>query len=112
MMVGLTYDTTTDQMAEIVERIREILRETEDVLDSQCVVGFQDFGGSSLDIRIRLFTGDTSLAGHLAARQALNLAIMRAVEERGLSFAFPTRTLYVRQDPDGDAVCPGESERV
>ncbi len=101
MIVGLTYDTTPDQMDAIVEDIREILNTAGGIEKGTFVIGFQDFGASSLDIRIRLFTHDTRLAGHLKARQAVNLAIMRAVEKRGLSMAFPTRTLYLRQDPDG-----------
>ena len=31
----------------------------------------------------------------MALRQRLNLAFMRAVEARGLSFAFPTQTLHL-----------------
>ncbi len=36
---------------------------------------------------------------HMALRQRLSLAFMRAVEARGLSFAFPTQTLHVASLP-------------
>jgi MscS family membrane protein len=33
-------------------------------------------------------------------RQRVNLAIMRAVEAKGLSFAYPTQTLHVASLPE------------
>jgi MscS family membrane protein len=46
---------------------------------------------------------DPDFHKHMQLRQRLNLAFIRAVEARGLSFAFPTQTLHVAALPDPKA---------
>ncbi|MFW6303550.1 MAG: mechanosensitive ion channel family protein [Candidatus Sumerlaeota bacterium] len=113
IVVGVTYDTNADQMEKFVEDLREIFENTEGVEANNWCLGFTEFGGSSLDIQIRYYTTDIRLPGNISTRQRVNLAIMRKVEEHGLSIAFPTRTLYLQQDPDGRPLFPqrnGDSE--
>jgi MscS family membrane protein len=57
-------------------------------------VRFTDFGPSSLDIFLYYFTKSTAWAEYLDVRQRINLQIMDLVHEFGLSFAFPSHTLY------------------
>jgi MscS family membrane protein len=61
-------------------------------------VNFAEYNASSLDIQITYFTADPDFKKHLYVRERINLEIMRAVAERGLSFAFPTQTLHVDDD--------------
>ena len=58
------------------------------------VVQFTDFGDSSLNILLYYFTVATAFADHLATKQRINVAVMRKLDEMGLSIAFPTRTVY------------------
>jgi MscS family membrane protein len=96
--VGVTYETTADQMQQAVAAIRKILESDEGVDQEFLVVRFEDFGASSLDIRVVYFTKATDYAGYLEARERVNLAMMRALEQLGLSIAFPTRTVYFEGD--------------
>jgi MscS family membrane protein len=57
-------------------------------------VYFLDYGESSLDIWLVYVTTDPNYDHHLAARQRINLGIMRAVTARGLAFAFPTQVTH------------------
>jgi MscS family membrane protein len=91
--IGLTYDTTADQLEEIVEEIRRIAKADDDVDPDSIVVQFTNFGASSLDVWLLFMTKTADFVPHLQARQRISLAIMRAVEQRRLSFAFPTHTL-------------------
>ena len=96
---GLTYGTTPEQMEEIVCEIRRLI-ETDPAVDATAVhVYFRDYGPSSLDIWSVYVIKDPDLAKHLAVRQRLNLAIMRAVTARGLDFAYPTQTVHVATLP-------------
>ncbi len=97
---GLTYDTKADQMQEIVAEIRRIVEAEPDVDRASVHVYFRDFQASSLDIWCAFNLNNPDFANHLAVRQRVNLAIMHAVEKRGLSFAFPTTTLHVASTPD------------
>jgi MscS family membrane protein len=94
-VIGLTYDTRPDQMEAIVEEVRQIILAEPTVDVTSVMVFFRDFSASSLDLWIvYLTTGDDFQEG-LALRQRVNLAIMRAVAARGLSFAFPTQTMHL-----------------
>jgi MscS family membrane protein len=94
-VIGLTYDTTPDQMTAIVEDVKGIILAEPTVDVTSVMVFFRDFSASSLDLWIvYLTTGDDFQEG-LALRQRVNLAIMRAVAARGLSFAFPTQTMHL-----------------
>lgn len=96
--VGLTYDTTADQMDDVVNAIRETVDSHSDVVVEKTLIAFETFGPSSLDIRIYYYTRSTGLSSHLKSRQEINLAIMRTVEAKGLSMAFPTSTVHIVQD--------------
>jgi MscS family membrane protein len=105
-IIGLTYDATPDQLAAIVGDIRRIIEAEPEVNVPDTHVWFRDYSASSLDIWIVYVTKDPDFAKHMALRQRINLAIMRAVEARGLSFAFPTQTLHVASTPAGGAPAP------
>ncbi|MBC2595557.1 mechanosensitive ion channel family protein [Ruficoccus amylovorans] len=93
--VGVTYETSAEDMEGIVEDIRKLLREDEGVQQDFILVNFTDFGDSSLDILVYYFTTTTAWIEHMDIRQRINCKIMRAVKDRGLSIAFPTRSLYL-----------------
>ena len=93
--IGVTYDTTADQMETVLADLRKILADEPMVDQAEMqVVRFSDFGASSLDIRIIYYANTSDFAGSLEVREKVNLKLMRAVLARGLSFAFPTQTLY------------------
>ncbi|MDD2765656.1 MAG: mechanosensitive ion channel family protein [Opitutaceae bacterium] len=94
-VIGLTYDTTAAQMDAIIEEIRRIIVGEDEVDPTSVIVCFRDYSASSLDIWIVYVMKDPDFLKHLALRQRINLAIMRAVQARGLSFAFPTQTVYL-----------------
>lgn len=92
-LLGLTYDTQPDQMEAIVADIRQIILAEEEVHPPSVNVFFRDYNASSLDIWITYETKTPDFQKSAHMRQRINLAIMRAVQARGLSFAFPTQTL-------------------
>ena len=92
--VGVTYETTADQMERALEAIREILKRDEGVDQEFIVVRFDDFGDSSLNIQLYYFTKAADYDPHLETKERVNLKVMRALEDLGLSIAFPTRTVY------------------
>jgi MscS family membrane protein len=96
--IGVTYDTSADQMEEALEAIRAILRSHEGVNQDYWLVYFTDFGPSSLDIFVYYFSESKVWAEYLEVRQQVNLAIMRKLADMGLEFAFPTQTIYLNQE--------------
>lgn len=91
----------------LLDRIREILKNDPAVDSEFYLANFVDFSPPSLDILIYYFTISTKWAEHLAVRECINLKIITLISEMGLSFAFPTQTIYF-----GNSLppVPGKSE--
>jgi MscS family membrane protein len=97
--LGVTYETTAVQMEAILEDLRNLLKEDEGIDQSEPqIVRFNQFGAYSLDILVVYFARTNEFAAALEVRERMNLKMMRAVLARGLSFAFPTQTLYLEGD--------------
>ncbi|MEO5960728.1 MAG: mechanosensitive ion channel family protein [Opitutaceae bacterium] len=102
-VVGLTYDTTPAQMEAMVAEIQRLIVAEKEVDATSVMVFFRDFAASALEIWIAYETPDPDFKKHMAAKQRLNLAIMRAIAARGLDFAFPTQTVRL---------APGAAEKL
>ncbi len=100
MTVGLTYSTTAEQIVQIVEDIKTLLKNNPKVDSSDVRVNFSGFGDSSLDISILYYVFELDPIPFGEAVQDVNIDIMRAVQKRNLSFAFPSRSLYVETLPE------------
>ncbi len=100
MRIGLTYDTTPEQMEHAIRGIEEILKNHSGVDKGFSLVKFDEFADSSLSIFLYYFTTSKAWEEYLQVRQEVNLAIMHLLEGLGLSFAFPSRTVYLHQEAD------------
>lgn len=109
-VLGLTYDTTAAQMEAIVAEFRRLLLAEPEIDPTSVICYFRDYGASSLDVWIVYVVKDPDFHLHMALRQRLNLAFMRAVEARGLSFAFPTQTVHVASLPGGAPAPAGPAQ--
>ncbi|MCW9049760.1 MAG: mechanosensitive ion channel family protein [Deltaproteobacteria bacterium] len=95
LSVGVTYDTSPEQMRQAVAGIKQLLREHPAIDQDFFLVNFTDFGASSLDIMVYCFTTSTVWGEYLDAREDVCLQIMKTLEQIGLEIAFPSQTLYM-----------------
>ncbi len=93
--LGLTYDTTPEQMEQLLAELRTLLCQEPEVDPASVLVTFNNLGPSSLDILVIYTTVSPDAGASLRLKERLNLAIMRAVAARGLAFAFPTQTVHL-----------------
>jgi MscS family membrane protein len=94
-VIGLTYETTPEQMETILADFRALLAADEGVMKDTFDVYFTEYAASSLNIQFIYFAVNPDFRKHLALRERINLKIMRAVAARGLSMAFPTQTVVL-----------------
>jgi len=99
-VVGVTYDTTADQMEEALKGIKRILETHAGVNREIYFVQFSEFGDSSLNIMVDFYTVDTTRQGFYAVREDVFLSIMRLLEKMGIDIAFPSQSLYVEKWPE------------
>lgn len=97
MSLGVTYDSNPDDLEQLIDELRHILRMEERINQDFWVVNFSGFGPSSLDIFIYCFTDTTDWTEFLQVRQDVLLEFMRAVKKLDLDFAFPTQTIHLEQ---------------
>ncbi|MDE7173866.1 MAG: mechanosensitive ion channel, partial [Helicobacter sp.] len=62
-------------------------------------VYLDNFGDSTIDISISCFTTAISKAAWVETKQSVLFEIMRIVQDNGLSFAFPSQSVYVENLP-------------
>jgi small-conductance mechanosensitive channel len=99
---GVTYDTTPAQAEEIPKIVQRIVQASDKLRFDRA--HFLAFGDSSLDYEVVYIVLDPSYNVYMDEQQRINLALMRELDQLGVDFAFPTRTLHVtgklQQAPD------------
>ncbi len=103
MRIGLTYDTTPEQMESAIAGIEQILATHPGVDQSYQLVKFDRFEDSALSIFLYYFTASKVWEEYLQVRQEVNLRIMHLLDSLGLAFAFPTQTLHIASDSASDS---------
>jgi MscS family membrane protein len=98
MNVGLTYDTPADKIERAMEIIEEIYRHHPKTAD--LIISFNKFESSSLNILVVHWWNSTDFKEYLLGFQKLNLQLKRQFDAESISFAFPSQTLYMKQDSD------------
>lgn len=93
--LGLTYQTPAHKVTEFCEGVRRIIQEQENTRKDYFQVWFKNFGESSLDVMLYCFFKVSDWTEELRAREKLLLDIYRFAEEIGVSFAYPTQTLFI-----------------
>jgi len=132
--LGLEYGSDMQQVKKTVDDIRAMLIAHPDIADSSTdtssytkqqlskisdamdgygikrtlLVYLDALGDSSIDILIYCFSKTTDWEGWLQVKQDVIFRCCAIVEANGLSIAFPSQTLYLRQDSGQaeDAVAP------
>ncbi len=96
--LGVTYDTTADQIERLLTELRAILHDDENIIDEDARVRFHAFGDSSLHIEFFLYFRTRSFPESLEMQEVLLFSIMRKLDELGIGIAFPTRTVMLRDE--------------
>jgi MscS family membrane protein len=96
MNIGITYDTPAEKVRRALALLEEIYKghpKTADLL-----ISFNKFGDSALNLQVIHWWGATDMKDYLAGMQDINLAIKDRFDAEDISFAFPTQTVYLKQD--------------
>jgi MscS family membrane protein len=107
--VTITYDTPPEKVIEAVQILKRMLaepwcRETFDETNFPPRVFFNDFNAASLNIQVNYWyqldaTKSRDWWTFQAHAHEFNMRLLRAYNEAGIDFAFPTQTLHLAGDP-------------
>jgi MscS family membrane protein len=91
----VTYDTTREKLEELVAGVRRLILDHPLTNKTNFQVRFNNFSESSLDILVMFYFDIQDYTIELTEREAILLRTMDLVQEIGVEFAFPTRTLQI-----------------
>jgi len=98
MNIGVTYDTPAERVQRAIAILEEVLRPHPKTAD--LIISFNKFESASLNILVVHWWNSTDFKAYLQEFQLLNLEIKRRFDAEKISFAFPTQTIYLKQDSE------------
>ena len=98
MNVGVTYDTPAEKVQRAMSILEEVLKPHP--MTGDLIISFNKFESSSLNILVVHWWKSTDFRAYLLEFQLLNLEIKRRFDAEGINFAFPTQTVYLKQDSE------------
>jgi small-conductance mechanosensitive channel len=99
--IGVTYETPFEMVKAIPAMLKKAVEEQQNVRFDRA--HFKEYGDFSLNYETVYYIGTADYNAYMDTQQAINLTIFRVFEQQGISFAYPTQTLYLNQsstDPD------------
>jgi MscS family membrane protein len=123
-MLGLTYDTAPEKIDAFCEGIRALVQLHPYMRKDYYQVYFNQYNAASLDILVYVFWETPDWNTELRERHRFLLDILRLAKQLDVEFAYPTQTLYIKQDeaaasvpgtfapsmPEADALAMGQKE--
>jgi len=94
--IGVTYQTTSEQVKKIPGLVEAIVKKIEGIrLDR---VHFLAFGDFSLNFEIVYYVLSPDYNIYMDKQQAINFALKEVFEKEDIEFAYPTQTLFVTKE--------------
>ncbi len=107
-MLGLIYDTPPDKINSFCESIRALIQLHPYMRRNYYQVYFNQYNLASLDILIYVFWETPDWNIELRERHRFLLDILRLAKQLDVEFAYPTQTLYLKQDKITPTSTPGK----
>lgn len=93
---GIAYETPREKVERVPEMVRSIIEDIDDVrLDR---AHFATYGDFALNYEVVYYVQSDDYTVYMDRQQEINLGLMKVFEKEGITFAYPTQTLYVKKD--------------
>ena len=103
-MLGLTYDTAPEKIDAFCEGIRSLIQLHPYMRKDYYQVYFNQYNSASLDILVYVFWETPDWNTELRERHRFLLDILRLAKQLDVEFAYPTQTLYLKQDVESATI--------
>ena len=95
--IGLTYDTSVENIKNIVDDIQKLI-DDHPMTNQEGKVRFLNFGASSLDIMVLYYVDSPDWEVLIDAQQKINFQIIDIVNKYQCEFAFPSTSVYIEKN--------------
>jgi small-conductance mechanosensitive channel len=93
---GVTYETATDKMRDILKIVENIFSKMEKVSFDR--VHFKSFDDSALTYEVVYHIQESDYNLYMDIQQEVNFQLKDIFEEKGISMAYPTQTIYMKKE--------------
>jgi small-conductance mechanosensitive channel len=91
---GIAYETSLENVERIPNMVEEIIKaQSPDARFDRA--HFKAYGDSALQFEVVYYMLTADYGIYMDVQQKINLALLRQFREAGITFAYPTRTLYI-----------------
>ena len=94
--IGLTYETKPEQIKSIAAEINSYIENHNHTLPLETRVRLFEFDESSINLMVVYYVDTVDSDIYLKIREEINYKIMEIIEKHGSSFAYPTRTVFMK----------------
>ncbi len=91
--LGVTYQTTLEQVKEIPGIVKQIIESQPDTMFDRG--HFAKYGDFSLNFEFVYYVLSPDYNKYMDTQQAINFEIYKSFDEKGIEFAYPTQTLFM-----------------
>lgn len=95
--VGVTYDTSIDEVNHAMDIIKEILNNHENILENPQVY-ISELADYSVNIAIMAYMNKADVLSYKQVKDEILREIYRRFNENKIDFAFPSQTLYIAKN--------------
>lgn len=98
--IGVTYDTPLKKLKKVPKLILDIIKKQEfaDTEEDSSRVHFAEYADSSMNFEVVYHLVTKEYKVFSDTQQDINFAIAEAFEKEGIEMAFPTRTIYLKNE--------------
>lgn len=98
--VGVTYQTPFDKLKTVPTILKQAVEAQGQTRFDRA--HFKEFGDFSLNFEVVYFVLTPDYNQYMDIQQAINLELYKRFEQEGIEFAYPTQTLFVRNESGHD----------
>ena len=100
--LGLSLDTTTEQVRRVIKEIRTTLKNNDDIDSNSVTVSLSNISTGSINIQIYLYIKKTDYVPFLMVKQDIYCSLLYLMEKENITLvAYPTQTVYFNGKDEG-----------
>ena len=92
----LELDTPLEKVQKVQQRIKEMLKQHDDVIDDTIIVRFDNITDNGINLLVCSYTNSVDYASFLEEKEKINLKIMQILKEENVELAYDTKTVFVK----------------
>ncbi len=109
--IKLPLETNTDKIERIVNRIKFVLNNNDDVDKDTIQVHFDTIGLDNINIIIYMYTDIIAYTEFLAFKERVNEDILKVLESEEIKMAYPGQNVYVHHVEDNNEIVEKSTDK-